>query len=122
MVLHEKKIPFEFQDVALAKGEHKSPEFKAKQPFGQVPYIVSAKTPSIVKLSWPYMEKDDNGLILYESRAISRYLDAKEPHSGTALIPQGLIKQAAFEQAASIEQSNFDAFAAPLVYERVIKK
>lgn len=51
MVLHEKKIPFEFQDVALAKGEHKSPEFKAKQPFGQVPYIVSAKTPSIVKLS-----------------------------------------------------------------------
>lgn len=41
MVLHEKKIPFEFQEVALAKSEHKSPEFMAKQPFGQVPYIVS---------------------------------------------------------------------------------
>jgi len=61
-------------------------------------------------------------MILYESRAIGRYLDAKEPHSGTSLIPQGLIKQAAFEQAASIEHSNFDTFAAPLVYERVIKK
>jgi len=41
MVLHEKKIPFEFQEVVLAKKEHKSPEYMAKQPFGQVPYIVS---------------------------------------------------------------------------------
>ena len=41
VVLHEKKIPFEFQEVVLAKSEHKSPEYMAKQPFGQIPYIVS---------------------------------------------------------------------------------
>jgi len=41
MVFHEKKIPFEFHEVVAAKSEHKSPEYIAKQPFGQVPYIVS---------------------------------------------------------------------------------
>lgn len=41
-VLHEKQVPFEFHQVELAKGEHKSPEYLEKQPFGQVPYIVSA--------------------------------------------------------------------------------
>lgn len=40
-VLHEKNIPFEFHNVDLMKGENKAPDFKAKQPFGQVPYIVS---------------------------------------------------------------------------------
>jgi glutathione S-transferase len=41
VVLHEKNIPFEFVTVDLAKGEHKTPEFKAKNPFEQIPYIVS---------------------------------------------------------------------------------
>ena len=40
IVLMEKKIPFKFVPVDLAKGEHKKPEFVEKQPFGQVPYIV----------------------------------------------------------------------------------
>jgi glutathione S-transferase len=39
-VLHEKKVPFQFVAVDLMKGEHKAPSFLAKQPFGQVPYIV----------------------------------------------------------------------------------
>jgi glutathione S-transferase len=42
IVLHEKQVPFEFHPVDFAKGEHKSPEYLEKQPFGQVPYIVSA--------------------------------------------------------------------------------
>lgn len=42
VVLHEKKIPFELVTVDFARGEHKSPEFMAKQPFGQIPFIVSA--------------------------------------------------------------------------------
>jgi len=40
-VLHEKKIPFEFVQVDIKKGEHKSPAHLEKQPFGQVPYLVS---------------------------------------------------------------------------------
>ena len=40
-VLHELKIPYEFHEISAAKAEHKSPEYLKKQPFGQVPYIVS---------------------------------------------------------------------------------
>ena len=39
-VLHEKQVPFELVSVDLANGEQKSPEYLAKQPYGQVPYIV----------------------------------------------------------------------------------
>ncbi|KAG5645111.1 hypothetical protein DXG03_006925 [Asterophora parasitica] len=54
-VLHEKKIPFEFINVDLGKGEHKIAAFIAIHPFGQ----------------------HDDGFILYESRAIGRYLETK---------------------------------------------
>jgi len=40
IVLNEKGIPFEFNLVDFASGEHKSPEYLKKQPFGQVPYLV----------------------------------------------------------------------------------
>ncbi|KAF9448596.1 glutathione S-transferase [Macrolepiota fuliginosa MF-IS2] len=103
VVLHEKKIPFEFHNIDLAKGEHKSSDFIAKQPFGQVPYI------------------DDDGFILFESRAITRYLEDKYSNQGTKLIPADRQKRALFEQAASIEQANFDSYAAPLVFEVVFK-
>ena len=39
-VLHEKQVPFELVSVDLDNGEHKSPEYLAKHPYGQVPYIV----------------------------------------------------------------------------------
>ena len=39
-VLREKNVPFEFVNIDMMKGEHKAPSFLAKQPFGQVPYIV----------------------------------------------------------------------------------
>ena len=39
-ILQEKQVPFELVSVDLANGEHKTPEFLAKHPFGQVPYIV----------------------------------------------------------------------------------
>ena len=39
-VLKEKGVPFEFVPVDMSKGEHKSPEYLSKHPFGQVPYIV----------------------------------------------------------------------------------
>lgn len=41
VVLKEKDIPFTFVPIDLMKGEHKDPEYLKKQPFGQVPYIVS---------------------------------------------------------------------------------
>jgi glutathione S-transferase len=42
MILTEKKVPFEFVKVGMDVGEHKSPAFLEKQPFGQVPVIVRA--------------------------------------------------------------------------------
>ncbi|KAJ7458248.1 glutathione S-transferase [Mycena latifolia] len=89
LVLAEKQIPFEHILVDLSKGEHKTPEFVAKHPFGQVPVI------------------DDDGFILFESRAICRYLEEKYPDQGTSLIPTSLEGKALFEQAASIEFANF---------------
>lgn len=53
--------------------------------------------------------QDDDGFILYESRAICRYLAAKHPESG--LVPSDVKAAALFEQAASVEPSNFDPSA-----------
>ncbi|KAK7058151.1 glutathione S-transferase [Favolaschia claudopus] len=90
-VLHELKIPFELIEVPYEDGELKTQEYLRFQPFGQVPYI------------------DDDGFILYETRAICRYIAAKFPESG--LIPTGSRENALFEQAASVELTNFDPSA-----------
>ncbi|KAF9244438.1 glutathione S-transferase [Melanogaster broomeanus] len=101
LICKEKEIPYELVDVDFRKGEHTSSAFKEHQPFGQVPYI------------------DDDGFILYESRAICRYLIKKYPSQGTlGLIPTDLQAKALFEQASSIEITNFDNFAGPLVVEK----
>jgi glutathione S-transferase len=39
-ILKEKKVPYELIEVKVTEGEHKSPKYLKKQPFGQVPYIV----------------------------------------------------------------------------------
>jgi glutathione S-transferase len=103
-VLHEKQVPFEFIPVDLLKGEQKFPEFVAKQPFGQVPYI------------------DDDGYILYESRAIARYIATKYADQGTPLLPKDLKAYGLFEQAASVEVHNFHPYASKAVGENVFKK
>ena len=40
MVLREKEVPFEFVVVDMLADEHKSAEYIALQPFGQVPVII----------------------------------------------------------------------------------
>ncbi|KAF7352077.1 Glutathione S-transferase [Mycena venus] len=89
LVLAEKQIPFEHVVVDMANKQHKSPEFLAMHPFGQVPVI------------------DDDGFIVYESRAICRYLAEKYADKGTALLAKNLKERAIFEQAASVEFANF---------------
>lgn len=104
LVLLEKKVDFEFVPIDFTKGEHKAPEFVAKQPFGQVPYL------------------DDDGFIVYESRAIARYVAEKWASQGTPLLPlTDIKKKALFEQAASVETANFDAHAATAVFEKLFK-
>jgi glutathione S-transferase len=85
--LYEKRAEFDYVVVDITKGEQKSPEHLARQPFGVVPAI------------------DDNGFTLYESRAIIRYLDQKLP--GEALTPESIQLRAFMEQWISVETSYF---------------
>lgn len=65
--------------------------------------------------------QDDDGFIIYESRAICRYLEDKFPNQGPKLIPTDPKKKAIFEQAASVEVAYFDAFAKKAVDEKIFK-
>jgi glutathione S-transferase len=59
-----------------------------------------------------------------ESRAISRYIAAKYANQGPKLLPDpyDLEATALFEQWAAVETLYFDAYAAPLVAEKVFNK
>ncbi len=78
-----------------------------KQPFGQIPCL------------------DDNGFLVYESRAIARYLAAvKFPEKGASLMPltsEDPKKYAEFEQAASVEMSNFEPYLSVIVDQKVFR-
>ncbi|KAH9926276.1 glutathione S-transferase C-terminal-like protein [Epithele typhae] len=104
-VLEELSVPYELVAIDFSKGEHKAPEFTAVQPFGQVPYL------------------DDDGFKIFESRAICRYIALKHGGVEKGLIPatSDLQKTALFEQAASIEVSNFDPSASAVTFENVFK-
>lgn len=53
------RLPYELVDVDLARGEHKRPEFLARNPFGQVPVI------------------EDGEVTLADSNAIMVYLEGR---------------------------------------------
>ncbi|KAJ7884507.1 hypothetical protein B0H13DRAFT_1889919 [Mycena leptocephala] len=71
------------REVDVMNGEHKTPEYLENQPFGQIPYI------------------DGDGFVLYETRAICRYIATKHPASG--LLPTDPKANALFEQAAAAQ-------------------
>jgi len=69
--------------------------------------------------------EQDDGFILFESRAIARYLATKYASSGTPLLPSNTDDTkvtALLDQAISVEMSNFDPFASGLTKEKVFKK
>ena len=102
MTLKEKNVPYEYVEIDFMNGEHKREEYLKKQPFGMLPYV------------------EDDGFVLYESRAIARYIETKFKGQGTELIPTDLKALALFEQGASIETSYFD-LAGAIIFERLFK-
>jgi glutathione S-transferase len=96
-LLAEKGVSAEFVMVDIFKGAAKSEEHLARQPFGVVPAL------------------DDDGFVLYESRAILRYLDAKLP--GASLTPANLQDRGRMEQWIGVEQSYFSPPAMKAILE-----
>lgn len=86
--LAEKNQTAEFVTVDIMKGQGRSPEHLARQPWGQVPVFEA-----------------DDGWQLIESRAIIRHLDATLP--GTSLTPSDPREKAKMDEWLSVEQSNF---------------
>lgn len=84
-VLYEKNVPFELVAINFSAGDHKSEKHIKIHPFGKVPVL------------------DDDGFILFESRAIAKYIAAKYSDQGTPLLPaEGDLKAyALFEQVQS---------------------
>jgi len=95
--LAEKGEKPEFVTVDIMKGDGKTPDHLARQPFGRVPAI------------------DDDGFQLFESRAIVRYID--ETRGGTKLHGSDPKTRALVEQWVSVETSEFTGPAMKIIYQ-----
>lgn len=103
LIAKERNVQYKLIPVDFKVAEHKQPPHLEHQPFGQIPYITQ-----------------DDGFELFESRAIARYIATIG--SGPELIPTEPKARAKFEQAASIEYSNFDPIASGIAKEKVFKQ
>ncbi|KAF6174607.1 hypothetical protein GIB67_006259 [Kingdonia uniflora] len=100
--LLEKGVEFEIVNVDLQSGEHKKPEFLARQPFGQVPAI------------------EDGDFRLFESRAIMRYYAAKYAYRGPNLLGKTLEEKALVDQWLEVEAHNYNDLVYTLVLQLVV--
>lgn len=101
-VLAEKGQDAELSLVMLPRGEQKLPAHVALHPFAKVPVL------------------DDAGFLLYESAAISRYLDRKFPLP--ALVPSDERGAALVSQWLSACDSYFAPHAGPLILEKLFRR
>jgi glutathione S-transferase len=93
--LYEKGVPYELITIDFSKAEHKSEKYMKLQPFGKVPVL------------------DDDGFIMFESRAISKYIAKKYAGQGTSLMPaeDDLKAYGLFEQVRISSQESETKFA-----------
>jgi glutathione S-transferase len=99
--LLETNTPYQLNAIDFAKREHKAEPHLSRQPFGQVPAI------------------DDDGFVLFESRAICRYISAK---ANDQLVPVTLKDRALMDQWSSVEQTNFSPHAMKFVYHYTFRR
>jgi len=85
LALEEKPASYELVDVAMMQGAHKEPEYLARNPFGKVPAF------------------SHDGLDLYETDAIVRYIDQAIP--GQDLQPIEAQPRARMNQIIGIVES-----------------
>ncbi|CRG85567.1 hypothetical protein PISL3812_02614 [Talaromyces islandicus] len=106
LVLEEKQVPYELVlkncDTLEAR---RHPDFLKLQPWGKVPVL------------------EDDGVFIFESRAICKYIAKKYAAQGSKLVPDDadLVGYGLFEQACSIENNYFNDPAENLAYEVYFK-
>jgi glutathione S-transferase len=102
MTLAERGQEAELVVIALPKGEQKTPQHLARHPWGKVPVL------------------DDDGFVLYESRAINTYIDRKvHPPS---LVPEDPRLAARVDQWISAADAYFSPHAQPLIVELLFRR
>ncbi|KAL1533385.1 glutathione transferase [Salvia divinorum] len=100
VTLLEKDVPFQLLPVNMAKGEHKKPDYLKIQPFGQVPAF------------------QDEGVTIFESRAISRYVCDKYANQGNkGLFGTNPLEKASIDQWLEAEGQNFNPPSSILVFQ-----
>jgi glutathione S-transferase len=102
LTLAEKGHEAELVLVNLPKGEQKLPGHLEIHPFGKVPVL------------------DDDGFVLYEARAINRYLDRKL--AGPSLTPSGDREAARLDQWINVADAYFTPHAHPLIVEALFRR
>lgn len=101
MALAEKNVAHELVVLDFSKKEHKEPAHLARQPFGKIPAI------------------EHDGLQLFESRAIARYIGETFP--GPSFLPTEAKQRALVDQWVNVELAEFYSTAHPLVLALVIR-
>ena len=94
LALEEKSVPYRLQEVAM--DAWRSPEHMKRHPFGKVPAF------------------EHDGLALYETGAINRYVDRAFP--GPALQPSDPRRLARMDQVMSV----IDSYAYPALIGKVV--
>ena len=69
-----------------------------------------------------FLGQDDDGFILYESKAICYYIASKYADQGTQLLPTGLKANVLYQQAVFAQVSHFDEHTLAIVKEIVYKR
>ena len=101
LALEEKPASYELVDVAMMQGAHRQPEYLARNPFGKVPAF------------------SHDGLDLYETDAIVRYVDQAIP--GQDLQPLEAKPRARMNQVIGIVESfGYTCMITKLVMNRVV--
>jgi glutathione S-transferase len=100
LCLAEKQLGAELALVDLSKGQQKSTENLARQPFGLTPSL-----------------SDEHGT-LYECRAIIRYLDRTYP--GPSLTPASPRSHGLMEQFINVEREYFSPKIMPFYYKKLL--
>lgn len=103
LVLSILGVPYEHVHVDLAKGEQKSEAHKARQPFGKVPALEDKK----------------NGVVLFESRCLMRYI---AENFGNSLFGNNNPKRKGLiDNWMEVEATTYSPPVSAIVFEKVFK-